>query len=109
LNKPVEKEIPYLFGDASYYKVRDEVAGRYKTKALLTVVGIRSFPMPHWKRIKTTNMLEKVTKELKRRGRVVGAFPNERSLMRLAVAILIDINEERLTGRRYLDMEESNL
>ena len=37
MNKPVEKEIPYLFGDASYYKVRDEVAGRYKTKALLTV------------------------------------------------------------------------
>jgi len=41
LNKPVEKEIPYLFVDASYYKVRDEVAGRYKTKALLTVAGIR--------------------------------------------------------------------
>ena len=37
MNKPVEKEIPYLFVDASYYKVRDEVAGRYKTKALLTV------------------------------------------------------------------------
>jgi len=54
LNKPVEKEIPYLFVDASYYKVRDEVAGRYKTKALLTVVGIRSFPTLHWKRIKTT-------------------------------------------------------
>jgi len=41
LNKPVEKEIPYLFVDASYYNVRDEVAGRYKTKALLTVAGIR--------------------------------------------------------------------
>ena len=35
LNRPVEKEIPYLFVDASYYKVRDEVAGRYKTKALI--------------------------------------------------------------------------
>ena len=40
---------------------------------------------------------------------VVGAFPNERSLIRLAVAILIDINEEWLTGRRYLDMEENSL
>jgi len=65
--------------------------------------------MSHWKRIKTTNILERVNKELKRRSRVVGAFPNERSLMRLAVAILININEERLTRRRYLDMEESNL
>jgi len=41
LNRPIEKEIPYLFVDASYCKVRDEKAGRYKTKALLTVAGIR--------------------------------------------------------------------
>jgi len=53
--------------------------------------------------------LEKVNKELKRRSRVVGAFPNERSLIRLAVAILIDINEEWLMGRRYLDMEAGGL
>jgi len=236
LNRPIEKKIPYLFVDASYYKVRDEMAGRYKTKALLTVAGIRedgyreilglklaesegedfwlelfeelkkrglegvelvvsdghkgirsavekafigaswqmchvdfvrdvlrkvpkkrwkeisqrlkealksvedmrrliqelegeglkrvastceryiydlynyqSFPERHWRRIKTTNILERVNKELKRRSRVVGAFPNERSLIRLAVAILIDINEEWLTGRRYLEMEENSL
>ena len=66
-------------------------------------------PEKHWRRIKTTNILERVNKELKRCSGVVGAFPNERSLIRLAVAILIDINEERLTGRRYLDMKESNL
>jgi len=53
--------------------------------------------------------LERVNKELKKRSRVVGAFPNEKSLIRLAVAILIDINEEWLTGRRYLDMEGSGL
>jgi len=41
LNRPIEKEVPYLFVDASYYKVRDEEAGRYKTKALLIVVGIK--------------------------------------------------------------------
>ncbi|MCD6254591.1 MAG: transposase [Thermotogae bacterium] len=50
-----------------------------------------------------------MSKELKRRSRVIGAFPNERSLIRLAVAIPIDMNEERLMGRRYLDMEESSL
>ena len=37
LNRPIEEEIPYLFVDASYYKVRDEIAGRYKTQALLIV------------------------------------------------------------------------
>jgi len=52
---------------------------------------------------------ESSKKEMERCSGVVGAFPNERSLIRLAVAILIDINEERLTGRRYLDMEESGL
>jgi len=233
LTKPIEEEIPYLFVDASYYKVRDERIGRYKTKALLVVAGVRkdeyreilglklaenegedfwielfeeikrrglrkvkliisdghkgiegavkkaltgsswqmchvhfvrdvlrkvpkkrwveitrklkealkkveemekliqeleeeglkravstceryihelynyqSFPKKHWRRIKTTNMLERVNKELKRRSRVIGAFPSEKSLIRLVVSILIDINEEWLTGRRYLNMEE---
>ena len=64
------------------------------------------FPEKHWSRIKTTNMLERVNKELKRRSKVVGAFPNEKSLVRLAVTILIDINEEWLTERRYLIMED---
>jgi len=51
-------------------------------------------------------MLERVNKELKRRNKVVGAFPSEKSLIRLVATILIDINEEWLTGRRYLNMEE---
>jgi len=46
---------------------------------------------------------------VKRRSGVVGAFPNKKSLIRLAVAMVIDINEERLTGRRYLDMEGNSL
>ncbi len=66
----------------------------------------RSFPRGHWKRIRTTNGLERINKELKRRSRVVGAFPNDRSLLRLAVAILMDINEEWMTGRKYLSMDE---
>jgi transposase-like protein len=51
-------------------------------------------------------MLERINKELKRRAKVVGAFPNDESLLRLAVSILIDINEEWITGKRYLSMEE---
>jgi len=66
----------------------------------------QTFPKNHWRRIKTTNMLERVNKELKRRSKVVGAFPSEKSLIRLVATILIDINEEWLTGRRYLNMEE---
>lgn len=66
----------------------------------------RAFPKGHWKRIRTTNGLERINKELKRRSRVVGAFPNDGALLRLGVSILMDINEEWLTGRKYLSMIE---
>lgn len=65
----------------------------------------QAFPEEHWKRIRTTNMMERMNKELKRRSKVVGAFPNEEALLRLGVAIVMDINEEWLTGNRYLNME----
>ncbi len=51
-------------------------------------------------------MMERINKELKRRSKVVGAFPNEESLLRLVVSILIDINEEWITGNRYLLMKD---
>ncbi len=66
----------------------------------------RSFPKEHWRRIRTTNGLERINKELKRRTRVVGAFPSDQSFMRLGVSILIDINEEWMTTKRYLSMDE---
>jgi transposase-like protein len=49
--------------------------------------------------------LERINKELKRRTRVVGAFPSDQSFMRLSVSILIDINEEWMTTKRYLTMD----
>jgi putative transposase len=66
----------------------------------------RSFPATHQRRIRTTNGLERINKELKRRTRVVGAFPGDQSFMRLGVSILIDINEEWMTTKRYLSMDE---
>ncbi|MDH7511234.1 MAG: IS256 family transposase [Methanolinea sp.] len=66
------------------------------------VMNYRSFPIDHWKRIRTTNLLERVNKELKRRYRSIGAFPNDSSLLRIAGSILMDINEEWITSRRYL-------
>lgn len=65
----------------------------------------RSFSREHWRRIRTTNGLERINKELKRRTRVVGAFPSDRSFMRLGVSILIDINEEWMTTKKYLSMD----
>jgi putative transposase len=66
----------------------------------------KAFPRTHWRKIRTTNVLERINKELKRRSRVAGAFPNDNSLLRLAVCIMMDINEEWITGNRYLPLEE---
>ena len=66
----------------------------------------KAYPRGHWRRIRTTNLVERINKELKRRSRPVGAFPSDKSLMRLAGCILININEEWITGKKYLSMDE---
>jgi putative transposase len=69
-------------------------------------VARRSFPASPRRRIKTTSGLERINKKLKRRTRVVGAFPSDQQFMRLGVSILIDINEEWITTKKYLTMDE---
>jgi transposase-like protein len=59
----------------------------------------------HRRRLRTTNLLERLNRELKRRTRVASLFPNEASLLRLASAILAEISEEWETGRAYILMD----
>jgi transposase-like protein len=68
-------------------------------------MNYQTFPPEFWKKIRTTNLLERVHKELKRRSRKIGAFPNGASLLRLAGSILIDINEKWITDNRYLSVK----
>jgi putative transposase len=66
---------------------------------------IFSFPLNHRRRIRTVNMLERTSQEVKRRTRVVRIFPNEASCLRLISAILMEISEVWQTGRVYLSFE----
>lgn len=66
-----------------------------------------AFPEPHRRLIRTTNGLERVNRELKRRTRVVGIFPNPAACLRLVTAIAIEISDEWFTNRTYLTMEPS--
>ncbi len=62
------------------------------------------FPRSWWRRIRTINGLERLNREIRRRTRVVGIFPNEASALRLISAVLAEIHEEWLTGRQYLNL-----
>ena len=64
-----------------------------------------AFPKCHRRKLRTTNMLERINMDVKRRTRKIGALPNDRPLLRLAVSILMNIDEEWQTGRNYLNIE----
>jgi len=61
-----------------------------------------NFPVEHQKRLRTTNLSERVNRELKRRTRVVGIFPNGAALERLATAVLMEMDEDWQSSTRYL-------
>jgi putative transposase len=63
------------------------------------------FPLAHHKHIKSTNMLERLNQEIKRRTHVVRIFPNEKSCLRLIRALALETHEHWIEGTRYLNME----
>lgn len=69
--------------------------------------GLAVFELPphHRRRLRTSNALERVNKEIKRRTRVATLFPSEESCLRLVSAVAMEISEEWITGRRYLNMD----
>jgi len=94
---------------AAWDKTRDELAARFPKlgplmdEAKAEVLAFTAFPREHWRKIWSTNPLERVNKEIKRRARVVGIFPNAAAVIRLVGAVLIDMHDEWIAGeRRYL-------
>lgn len=72
-------------------------------------LAVFSLPTAHQRRMRTSNAIERVNQELKRRTRVASLFPNEASLLRLISALLCEISEEWLAGKIYLNMKPADL
>jgi putative transposase len=69
------------------------------------LLAFMAFPAEHWTKLRSTNPLERVNREIGRRSDVVGIYPNDNALIRLAGALLLEQNDEWLVSRRYLPEE----
>jgi transposase-like protein len=79
-------------------------AARLLSQAEDEILSYMSFPAEHWTRIYSTNPLERLNKEVKRRVNVVGIFPNVAAVERLTGAVLLEINDEWQVERRYFSL-----
>ena len=69
------------------------------------VLAYMDFPREHWPQVASTNPLERVNKEIKRRSDVVGIFPNDEAIIRLVGALMLETNDEWAVARRYMGLE----
>ena len=78
---------------------------RFMENSEFDVLAYMDFPQNHWSKIYSTNPLERLNKEVKRRSAVVGIFPCEASIVRLIGAVLMEQNDEWLLQDRYMPKE----
>jgi transposase-like protein len=67
-----------------------------------------AFPLDHWRKLRSTNPLERLNREIGRGTDLVGIFPDDASLIRLATSLVIEQNDGWLVGRRYLSLEREH-
>ena len=96
---------------AQWRIVADQLRGKFPQLAAMMdnaeeeVLAFKAFPKAHWPQIASTNPLERLNAEIKRRTNVVGIFPNDAAITRLVGALLLEQNDEWQLQRRYLQLE----
>lgn len=86
------------------YKIKAPRLSEWMELNIAEGFTIFDFPQEHWKKLRTSNLAERVNKEIKRRTKIVGIFPNCNSCLRLITALLVEIDEDWEQGRNYLTM-----
>lgn len=103
-DEPAEAERRLKEVVARYQKTAPQLAA-WLEHAIPEALSVLTVPAAHRRRLRTTNSLERLNREIKRRTRVATLFPNEASLLRLASAVLSEISDDWETERAYLNME----
>ncbi len=103
-DEPAEAERRLKEVVARYQKTAPQLAA-WLEHAIPEALTVLTIPAAHRRRLRTTNSLERLNREIKRRTRVATLFPNEASLLRLASAVLSEISDDWETERAYLNME----
>jgi putative transposase len=89
---------------ARYHKTAPDLANWLEAN-IPEALTVFALPAAHRRRLRTTNGLERLNKEIKRRTRVATLFPNEASVLRLVSAVLSEISDDWETERAYLNMK----
>ncbi len=90
---------------AEALREKQDKLGTFKDASRDDVLPYMSFPREHWIQIASTNPLERVNREIKRRTDVVVLFPNDDAIIRLVGAIMLETNDEWIVARRYMSLE----
>jgi putative transposase len=118
MKRAVVDDLKSVFDAAEERSAKEQLArvvGKYQSSAPALAAwmeenvpeGLAVFALPasHRRRLRTTNVLERLNRELKRRTRVATLFPNEAALLRLVTGVLIEISDEWETTKRYVTFE----
>jgi len=87
------------------YESSEPKLSAWMAENLFESLAVLQVPVAHRKRLRTSNSVERLNREIKRRTKVASIFPNTESLLRLVTALAIEVSEDWETGRIYLTME----